>query len=161
MNERSAPAKLQLFVFENEDYVAHQTFRPGNVVIGRRSDADLILADDSIELAHAVISFDGVQAILLDLSKRGVTKVNRDFVTRRVVEPRDEIQIGRYVVKIRVVVPSPSERLGRIQLHRVLHLSPIMSADHDVNRRCEPTARPTAPGFQRRGRRLYQGDDDA
>lgn len=82
---------------EPHEYV----LKPGKTVIGRRSDCDLPLPDESASRSHAEIRCDpgGSALVLLDLGSTNGTYVNREKLTKpRRIGVEDQVRIGQHVL---------------------------------------------------------------
>lgn len=96
-------AALQVFVFRDGDYVGSEIYPDRETVIGSGPQVDLQLADPAVANSHALMSFDGESVHLLDLETDSGTRINQSAITQASVGPRDEIQIGPFVLKIKIV----------------------------------------------------------
>lgn len=96
-------AALQVFVFRDGDYVGSEIYPDRETVIGSGPQVDLQLADPAVANSHALMSFDGESVHLLDLETDSGTRINQSAITQASVSPRDEIQIGPFVLKIKIV----------------------------------------------------------
>lgn len=63
--------------------------------IGRAYGADLRIEDHTVSHRHALMINSPVGVVLLDDRSASGTFVNGERVTRRLLEPGDEIRIGR------------------------------------------------------------------
>lgn len=70
---------------------------PDHIKIGRRSDADLSLADDSVSGAHAEFRFQDGGWHLFDLQSSNGTFVNGEKIRSHVLRDGDSVQIGSSV----------------------------------------------------------------
>jgi len=82
--------------------------RPGETVIGRAADADVVIESPKVSRRHARVLVDGDRAVIEDLGSTNGTSVNGS----RLEAPRellhgDEIQIGRGVQWFRFACNSP------------------------------------------------------
>ncbi|HUK82558.1 MAG TPA: DUF4388 domain-containing protein [Verrucomicrobiae bacterium] len=71
-----------------------------DLMIGRASDADLLLLDDKVSLNHAKISTKGEKIVITDLRSRNGTIVNGQRVTTAELKKGDEIIIGPSTLKL-------------------------------------------------------------
>ena len=104
---------LQVFVFRDGAYVGNEVFPNGEVTLGRSHDADLVLEDQHVAPNQAVLTFDGAQATLLDLTQGDGTKVNRTTIQHSYVTPRDEIHLGPFTLKLKFLSKNGSSRPAR------------------------------------------------
>jgi pSer/pThr/pTyr-binding forkhead associated (FHA) protein len=70
------------------------------LVIGRVSDADLLLIDDQVSRKHAKITTKGGKIVIQDLRSRNGTFVNGRKVTTAELKKGDEIVIGSSTLKL-------------------------------------------------------------
>ena len=104
---------LQIFVFQDGIYVGSELFTEPEVVVGSGDEADLHLSDASLGESHAVISREGDALSLFDFGHSAGTLVNGEPCQHRQVSPRDEIQIGRFKLKLKLTRPRrPGEALS-------------------------------------------------
>jgi hypothetical protein len=74
--------------------------QPGrDLVIGRDSDVDLEIPEDTVSRRHATLSVRDDALLLQDLSRNG-TYVNGQRITNAVLQLRDQIQIGDSILKV-------------------------------------------------------------
>ncbi|MDJ0852830.1 MAG: FHA domain-containing protein [Myxococcota bacterium] len=78
------------------------------MVIGRGRSADMLIAEPTISRAHAAIGYDGDRFFMQDLGSTNGTRVNGERETRVVLDPGDELQLGR--LRLRVSLPNPASR---------------------------------------------------
>src|SRR5262245_25144396 len=78
---------------------------PTPVTIGREDDNIIQLNDERVSRFHAKIQEDGGKAILTDLDSTNGTRVNGHPVQMRVLQPGDQVAIGRCLL----VFGSPEE----------------------------------------------------
>lgn len=70
------------------------------LVIGRESDLELVLADDLVSRKHARIAVQGGEAVLQDLGSTNGTFVNGEKVKRRALVEGDRIRIGSATLRV-------------------------------------------------------------
>jgi pSer/pThr/pTyr-binding forkhead associated (FHA) protein len=71
-----------------------------DLVIGRASDADLLLLDEKVSLNHSKISTKGGKIVITDLRSRSGTFVNGERVTTAELKKGDEILVGSSTLKL-------------------------------------------------------------
>ncbi len=96
---------LQVFVFRDGDYVGSEIFTESEIVIGNDQSAELVLDDPGVARNHAILSNEDGQLTLLDLGASVGTHVNGGRIQHCFVSPRDELQIGPFVLKLKLVAP--------------------------------------------------------
>lgn len=72
-------------------------------ILGRRETCDICLKDSGVSRKHAVITRSGERYIISDQSSTNGTYVNGEKISRRVLEPGDEIMLGNSVFTFKVV----------------------------------------------------------
>ena len=72
------------------------------MVIGRGRGVEVVLAEPTISRAHAAIGFEDEGFFVQDLESTNGTMVNGERRERAPLEDRDEIQIGRLHIRIRL-----------------------------------------------------------
>jgi pSer/pThr/pTyr-binding forkhead associated (FHA) protein len=79
------------------------------LVIGRGRNAEIMLAEPTISRAHAALGYDADGFFVQDLQSTNGTLVNGTRSARALLRDRDEIQIGR----LRLLVRVPAVRTAR------------------------------------------------
>jgi pSer/pThr/pTyr-binding forkhead associated (FHA) protein len=79
--------------------------------LGRGTGNQFFLPDGRASRLHAEILWNGQAFVLRDKGSANGTKVNGEKVIERVLKPRDQIEIGSYVLTLRVEDP---EKLGEV-----------------------------------------------
>jgi hypothetical protein len=70
-----------------------------SVIIGRGKGTDLLLPDISVSRQHARVDREGETGHkIVDLGSQNGTKVNGQQVTERILEPGDELQVGKFML---------------------------------------------------------------
>lgn len=77
--------------------------RPGRLVIGRGTEADVTIDDTGASRRHAAVEWDGTNARVVDLGSTNGTQLNGVPVTDAVLSPDATITIGRTNLVYRVV----------------------------------------------------------
>ncbi|MEW6378957.1 MAG: AgmX/PglI C-terminal domain-containing protein [bacterium] len=95
-------AVIQFFIFHKEKYLGWDCFQQDKVAIGRRSDADLVLNDQSIADIHAIVHVKGDQLIVSDESSGRGVRVNGKPIAICMLGPFDFVTIGPYTLKAKV-----------------------------------------------------------
>ncbi len=73
-----------------------------STVIGRGSNADLVLNEATISRAHALIGYDGDRILVQDLGSTNGTLVNGSKEERKHLQHDDELRMGRLVLRISI-----------------------------------------------------------
>ncbi len=95
--DASAPSQDQLVVSEGPN--AGTSFEVGSrvLLIGRSSDADLFFDDVTVSRRHAELARnERGRLVLRDLGSLNGTYLNRVRVEQAILEPGDEVQIGKF-----------------------------------------------------------------
>lgn len=104
--------QLVLRFISGKDYGREIPLPSGReIIVGRISEADLLILDDKVSRKHAKISTQGDQILIEDLESRNGTFVNGARIKSTPLAEGDEIQIGSSRIKIVSVEkagPSPT-----------------------------------------------------
>jgi pSer/pThr/pTyr-binding forkhead associated (FHA) protein len=73
-----------------------------STVIGRGSNADLVINEATISRAHALIGYDGDRVFVQDLGSTNGTLVNGTKAEREYLENSDEVRMGRLLLHISI-----------------------------------------------------------
>lgn len=79
--------------------------REGSNIIGRSADADFRLPDTGVSRKHAEITWDGHDAILVDLHSTNGTTVNQTPIDNWLLADGDVITVGHSTIDVRIVWP--------------------------------------------------------
>jgi pSer/pThr/pTyr-binding forkhead associated (FHA) protein len=99
------PSRGDLYLIEDE-----------RTVLGRGSQSDLILPDDSISREHAVLEFAGDRYVLQDLESSNGTFVNEKRVKSAELEHGDRIRVGHLLLQFLVEERSGPRRTMAIEI---------------------------------------------
>ncbi len=94
---------LQVVIFREGSLVGTEVFLPGAYALGSDDECELLLADPAVSPCHAVLTFKEGKVRLEDLSGRGAVVINGAPALSAEVGARDDIAIGPFLVKVRVV----------------------------------------------------------
>ncbi|CAM2804367.1 DUF3662 and FHA domain-containing protein [Corynebacterium propinquum] len=78
----------------------------GSNVIGRSNDADLRIPDTGVSRQHAEITWDGRDAILVDLQSTNGTTVNDTPIENWLLADGDVITVGHSHIEVRITYPN-------------------------------------------------------
>jgi pSer/pThr/pTyr-binding forkhead associated (FHA) protein len=67
-----------------------------STTVGRSQDADILLDDISVSRRHAVFSRTDSGVVVKDVGSLNGTYVNRQMVDEKLLQPGDEVQIGKF-----------------------------------------------------------------
>lgn len=106
--------------------------------IGRRSDNDLPLNDDSLSRYHCEVIYDGKKAILKDKGSRHGTRVNDEIVRRSIeLTDGDKIRLGKSILQFEWTADRKQKHEEKQKLHledeeqfetRAMEFGPTMDA---------------------------------
>ena len=99
------PAVLQVVILRDGLLVGTEVFVPGSYVLGSADDADLRLDDGAVDPHHAVLYFQNGKAAVQDSGSVGGLYVNGHQVTACEIRSVDEVVLGPFVLKTRVLGP--------------------------------------------------------
>ena len=80
----------------------HCALTSDSCIIGRASDADLVLPDSAISRQHAIVRVDDGQVVVEDYKSTNGVFVNGEHVERSVFQEGDFLTVGPYTVVMRV-----------------------------------------------------------
>jgi type II secretory pathway predicted ATPase ExeA len=108
---RVLPARYRVLVTRDGFRTTELTLQPGQLLIGRTPDNDLVLDDTYVSRSHCALITVTVGAVLrttlIDLGSRNGVLVNGKPTTRLTLSAGDRIRIGDFVLKY-VLSGSPS-----------------------------------------------------
>ncbi len=98
--------------------------RQATTIIGRSSECDVAIKDQTISRAHAQIVIDGGQVILIDLDSTNGTFVNQMPVREQHLREGDKLQLGSTVV-VKFTYQDDMERKFQDDLHQSATRDPL------------------------------------
>ncbi len=104
------PAVLQVVILRDGLLVGTEVFVPGSYTLGSAADADLRLDDAAVDAAHAVLYFQNGKAAVQDSGSAGGLYVNGHQVTACEIRAVDEVVVGPFVLKARVLGNKPTAK---------------------------------------------------
>jgi pSer/pThr/pTyr-binding forkhead associated (FHA) protein len=105
------PAVLQVVILRDGLLVGTEVFVPGSYVLGSAGDADLRLDDAAVDAHHAILYFQNGKAAVQDSGSVGGLYVNGHQVTACEIRSVDEVVLGPFVLKTRVLGPRANPRV--------------------------------------------------
>lgn len=99
------PAGPTVTLLLQDDSSRTYLVREGSNIIGRSNDADLRLPDTGVSRQHVEITWDGRDAILVDLKSTNGTTVNDTPVDNWLLADGDVITVGHSNIEVRIVSP--------------------------------------------------------
>jgi pSer/pThr/pTyr-binding forkhead associated (FHA) protein/Skp family chaperone for outer membrane proteins len=100
---RLEPTVLQVFIFREGRFWGTECYAQSSLLIGRSPEVDLQIEDDIISRTHARMSITPEGVVLEDLGSSNGTYVNGEAIERCYLESRDEVSIGTYTLKIKIL----------------------------------------------------------
>lgn len=94
---------LQVFIFRDGRFFGTECFAQGQIIMGRSPDVDLQLDDDITSRSHASVEVSPEGLILEDLASSNGTYVNGEPIERCYLSSRDEVSIGAYTLKFKLL----------------------------------------------------------
>ncbi len=104
------PAVLQVVILRDGLLVGTEVFVPGSYTLGSAADADLRLDDATVDPAHAILYFQNGKAAVQDSGSAGGLYVNGHQVTACEIRAVDEVVVGPFVLKARVLGQRPAAK---------------------------------------------------
>jgi outer membrane biosynthesis protein TonB len=101
------PAVLQVVILRDGLLVGTEVFVPGSYTLGSAPDADLRLDDATVDASHAILYFQNGKAAVQDSGSAGGLYVNGHQVTACEIRAVDEVVLGPFVLKARVLGQKP------------------------------------------------------
>jgi TonB family protein len=98
---------LQVVILRDGLLVGTEVFVPGSYTLGSAADADLRLDDATVDAAHAILYFQNGKAAVQDSGSTGGLYVNGHQVTACEIRAVDEVVVGPFVLKARVLGNKP------------------------------------------------------
>jgi len=128
---------LQVVILRDGLLVGTEVFVPGSYVLGCADDADLRLDDSAVDPHHAVLYFQNGKAAVQDSGSVGGLYVNGHQVTACEIRSVDEVVLGPFVLKTRVLGPRTTPKttpppevsalLGSVAPAAIPQVAPISS----------------------------------
>ncbi len=118
---RVEPTVLQVFIFREGRFFGTECFAQQRIVMGRNPDVDLELDDDQISRTHASVQLTPEGLLLEDLNSSNGTYVNGVAIQRCLVKSADEVSIGSFVLKFKVLSRNKREAPSRTDDRRAGH----------------------------------------
>ncbi len=107
--KRQETSVLQVFIFHEGRFWGTECFSQTSMVIGRSPDVDLQIEDDVVSRTHARLSVSSEGVVLEDLGSSNGTFVNGEPIERCYLESLDEINLGEYTLKIKLLGKKKAE----------------------------------------------------
>ena len=104
---------LQVFIFREGRFWGTECFAQSTLTIGRSPEVDLQLDDDIISRTHTEVNVTAEGLVVEDLGSSNGTFVNGEPVERCFVDSRDEVSIGSFTLKFKLLAKKkPKVRFG-------------------------------------------------
>lgn len=86
----------------------------GKIVLGRSSEADMVLIEDMVSRRHSQIVVDGKRIGIMDLGSTNGTFVNGEKVSKQELKHNDRVLVGSSILKV-ILSSELSERTGSLK----------------------------------------------
>jgi hypothetical protein len=94
---------------------ARYTLRPGNQLIGRSDEADVVVTSPDLSRRHAYVSWDGHSATIVDAGSTNGTVVNNQPVAgARPLRPGDVVRLGSLELRFDVPATDATSELAAV-----------------------------------------------
>ncbi|MHB8879046.1 MAG: AgmX/PglI C-terminal domain-containing protein [Myxococcaceae bacterium] len=104
------PSVLQVVILRDGLLVGTEVFVPGSYTLGSSGHADLRLDDGTVDAMHAVLYFQNGRAAIQDSGSSGGVFVNGHRITACEVRSADELALGPFTLKCRVLGQKPNAK---------------------------------------------------
>jgi hypothetical protein len=104
------PAVLQVVILRDGLLVGTEVFVPGSYTLGSSGQADLKLDDGTVDAMHAVLYFQNGRSAIQDSGSSGGVYVNGHKISACEVRSADELAIGPFTLKCRVLGQKPAPK---------------------------------------------------
>jgi predicted component of type VI protein secretion system len=102
-----------VFIFREGRFWGTECFAQNVLTIGRSPEADLQLDDDVISRTHTELNVNAEGLVIEDLGSSNGTFVNGESVERCFIDSRDEVSIGSFALKFKLLAKKkPKRRFG-------------------------------------------------
>ncbi|MBW2703480.1 MAG: AgmX/PglI C-terminal domain-containing protein [Deltaproteobacteria bacterium] len=126
---KQEPGVLQVFIFQDGRFWGSECFAQGQLVMGRSPDVDLQLDDDITSRSHASVTVEAEGLVLEDLGSSNGTFVNGEPIERCYLDSRDEVAVGSFTLKFKVISKRKPRRQTFQDSTRVAE-APVQEEDH-------------------------------
>lgn len=97
---QGAPERISIVAYHAEGVQAHELCDGDRAVIGRSSNCDLSIADQSLSRQHAAFTRQGNDVQVRDLGSTNGLHQGGERVTQATLAPGDEIAVGNITVRV-------------------------------------------------------------
>jgi diguanylate cyclase (GGDEF)-like protein len=101
--------------------------QPGNLILGRSDESDIVINDEGISRKHVKLSYDRGQTIATDLKSTNGTYVNGKRITSQELNNEDKIQISSSTI-IKYIYADKLDESTQKELYDMGHLDPLTNA---------------------------------
>ena len=103
-------------------------------VIGRDTKCDIAINDPNLSRTHAEIFREENRFVLYDKNSSNGTRINGDRVTRQVLLPGDQIEIGKTKIEVLEDAPIPDVEWQDQDTHLVTSVIPLDQLSHQLEK---------------------------
>ena len=140
---------LQVFVFKNGEFIGSDLFTEREVVVGRDAGANLVLDSSTVSRSHAILEHDGKRVFVRDAGSTNGVFLNDRKVERGEVGRLDQVFVGEYSLKVKIVAQGGGPRLETDDETRSINPAAVAEAVRSAavapQRAAEPAAAPPRP----------------
>ncbi|MBN2495260.1 MAG: AgmX/PglI C-terminal domain-containing protein [Deltaproteobacteria bacterium] len=122
MARTSESSVLQIFIFKDGRFWGTECFAQREVVLGRDTDVDLRLDDEIVSRTHAAVTLGSEGLILEDLGSANGTFVNGEPIERCFIDARDEVGVGSFSLKLKLLGRRGAREEGSRDATRIVPL---------------------------------------
>ena len=103
---------LQIVILNDGTLVGTEVVLPGTYAIGSDAASDLVLEDATVSSSHATLTYRDGRVFLEDAGSIGGLLVNGERTVSSEIKPKDDVTIGPFTLKIRVVAKKPPTKIA-------------------------------------------------
>jgi pSer/pThr/pTyr-binding forkhead associated (FHA) protein len=103
---------VKVHIFFGGTYQGTECFVQPKILIGRGAEADLVLPSDTISRLHTAVVTASGGLVVEDLGSRNGTFKNGAAIGKAVLDVRDELAIGPYVLKLQLLDQVSGREIG-------------------------------------------------
>ncbi len=128
----SQSGSFEIYVYADGAPISTHQFTAREVTIGRGEGVDVLLNDPSVSTKHAVVHFTGRSCLIEDLRSRNGVRVGGKKVQSYMVQPADEIVVGKFTLLFFVKVAAEQPREQSIVMRIDATVPGLTALDSDM-----------------------------